>query len=78
MQRTGRGSRHFPPATDSESFAGRENWSTTPAMGAPLYDLLPTDDEFNSDDLLGRFLEYDREHVDLGASGREASATMRG
>jgi len=47
-------------------------------MGAPLYDLLPTDDEFNSDDLLGRFLEYDREHVDLGASGREASATMRG
>ena len=29
-----------------------------PAMGAPLYDLLPPGDDFNSDDLLGRFLEY--------------------
>jgi hypothetical protein len=27
-------------------------------MGGPLYDLLPPGDEFNSDDLLGRFLEY--------------------
>jgi replicative superfamily II helicase len=27
-------------------------------MAAPLYNLLPPDDEFNSDDLLGRFLQY--------------------
>jgi hypothetical protein len=27
-------------------------------MSGPLYDLLPPTDDFNSDDLLGRFLEY--------------------
>jgi hypothetical protein len=27
-------------------------------MSGPLYDLLPPDDDFNSDDLLTRFLEY--------------------
>jgi superfamily II RNA helicase len=30
----------------------------TRAMSGPLYNLLPPDDDFNSDDLLGRFLEY--------------------
>jgi len=30
----------------------------TPAMSGPLYNLLPPTDDFNSDDLLGRFLEY--------------------
>jgi hypothetical protein len=27
-------------------------------MAAPLYDLLPPEDAFDSDDLLGRFLGY--------------------
>jgi hypothetical protein len=30
----------------------------TRAMSAPLYKLLPPTDDFNSDNLLGRFLEY--------------------
>jgi hypothetical protein len=30
----------------------------TPAMAAPLYNLPPPGDDFNSDDLLGPFLEY--------------------
>jgi CRISPR/Cas system-associated endonuclease/helicase Cas3 len=30
----------------------------TRAVAGPLYNLLPPDDDFNSNDLLGRFLEY--------------------
>jgi hypothetical protein len=48
----------FSIPRDTASDTGSELAHNTPAMGGPLYDLLPPGDDFNSDDLLGRFLEY--------------------